>query len=89
MSEHQKKVIDFWLSSSKRIILADGWNMGKTVTSLACMHFAHNYKILIIVPEIKVHHWVWHVQQMKFITSIASMKNNDIRKSSLMGSLVI
>jgi hypothetical protein len=46
------------------MILGDGWNMGKTVTSLSCLHFSKCSKILIIVPKILIIDWHWHIQQL-------------------------
>lgn len=44
------------------MILGDEWNMGKTVTSLACLHYSKCKKTLVIVPKILIKHWTWHIQ---------------------------
>lgn len=48
LTPHQKRAIDFFLRKGRRMILGDGWNMGKTVTSLACMHYSKSRKVLIL-----------------------------------------
>lgn len=62
------------MRKGKRMILGDGWNMGKTVTSLACMKYSKSKKVLIMTNKILVSHWLWHVHQL--LNSFSKSKAN-------------
>jgi hypothetical protein len=64
LAPHQNRAVEYFLRRGRRMILGDGWNMGKTVTSLACMHSSKCKKVLVLVPKILIEHWLWHVQQI-------------------------
>lgn len=83
LSPYQAKAVDFFFRAGKRILLAHDWNMGKTVTSLACMHYSRSNKILIVVPKILVGHWTWHVRQIineNTLTKVKVLQNKTSSK---------
>jgi hypothetical protein len=74
LTAHQSKIVHYFIQRGKRMIIGDGWNMGKTVTSLACMHYAKLKKILVIVPKQLFAHWYWHISQL--CTSLSKNAKN-------------
>lgn len=69
LTPHQRRTVEYFLRRGKRMIIGDDWNMGKTVTALACMHYGKCKKVLIIVPKIILYHWIWHINQLKLSLS--------------------
>lgn len=66
--------MEYFIKAGRRIIIGDDWNMGKTVTSLSCMHYAKCKKTLVVVPKILLHNWLWHLNQLK--TSLSKSNSN-------------
>ena len=61
---HQKRAVNAYLKNNGKMILADDFNMGKTVTALACGHFANLKKILVIAPRALLSFWLHHLTQI-------------------------
>ena len=54
---HQMSAIDFFYRHGGRVILADGWNMGKTVTTLAIMLSSLTKLFLVVCDAVLIYHW--------------------------------
>lgn len=64
LASHQRKTVEYFLQCGKKMILGDDWNLGKTVTCLACCQFSKSRKILVITPKSRIAHWIWHINQL-------------------------
>jgi superfamily II DNA or RNA helicase len=82
LSAHQKQTVEFFIKRGRRMIIADTWNMGKTVTSLACTQMSGAKKILVIVPKQLICHWAWHINQISFSMSSQPTGKNSHSKFS-------
>lgn len=65
LTPHQRRTVEYFLKRGKRMIIGDDWNMGKTVSALACIQYGRCKKVLVIVPKILIYHWIWHINQLK------------------------
>lgn len=58
---HQMSAIDFFFRHGGKIILGDGWNMGKTVTTLAIMITSPSKVFLVVCDASLIYHWKKHM----------------------------
>lgn len=58
---HQMSAIDFFFRHGGKIILGDGWNMGKTVTTLAIMLTSRLKLFLVVCDATLIYHWKRHM----------------------------
>ena len=58
---HQMSAIEFFFRHGGKVILGDGWNMGKTVTTLAIMFTSRLKLFLVVCDAALVYHWKRHM----------------------------
>lgn len=56
------------------MILGDDWNLGKTVTSLACAVYSKSKRILILTRSCRMAHWIDHINQLQVTLSSKGSK---------------
>lgn len=60
---HQQTAIDFFAKRGGRVIVGDGWAMGKTVTAVAIMKTFAFQTVLIVCQPVLVAHWQYHLTE--------------------------